>query len=129
MSALNRRTAKLALNSEPAGSSTLLTKEEEYKRLNAELEKKTATLVFEAEQVLRANEKLIHETDYLNKIGEVDFREGAQQQQQATYEYSDEAEHDNEYEESEGSKRPTGKGLRSLVGRLVDEEDFGGGDG
>ena len=132
MSAINRRTAKLALNSEPPASSTLLTKEEEYKRLNAELEKKTATLVFEAEQVLRANEKLIHETDYLNKIGEVDFREGAQQQQQqqqATYEYSDEAEHDNEYEESEGSKRPMGKGLRSLVGRLVDEEDFGGGDG
>jgi hypothetical protein len=53
--------------------STLLNKEEEYKRLNAELEKKTANLVYEAEQVLKANEKLIHETDYLNKISDVDF--------------------------------------------------------
>ena len=53
--------------------STLLHKEEEYKRLNAELEKKTANLVYEAEQVLKANEKLINETDYLNKISDVDF--------------------------------------------------------
>lgn len=56
-----------------SSKSALETKEEEYKRLNEELEKKTANLVFEAEQALKANEKLIHETDYLNKIGEVNF--------------------------------------------------------
>ena len=38
-------------------SNQLLNKEEEYKRLNAELEKKTATLVYEADQVLKANER------------------------------------------------------------------------
>ena len=54
-------------------NSYLQNKEEEYKRLNAELEKKTATLVFEAEQVLRANEKLLNEADYLDKISEVNF--------------------------------------------------------
>ena len=48
----------------------LLTKEEEYKRLNAELEKKTATLVFEAEQVLKANERLLNEASQLeNNVG------------------------------------------------------------
>ena len=66
--------SKVSAKNEPADSrNTLLNKEEEYKKLNAELEKKTANLVFEAEQVLKANEKLIHETDYLNKIGEIDF--------------------------------------------------------
>lgn len=49
-----------------------LTKEEEYKRLNAELEKKTANLVYEAEQVLKANEKLLNDTEYLNRIAEID---------------------------------------------------------
>ena len=49
-------------------------KEEEYKRLNAELEKKTANLVYEAEQVLKANEKLLSDTDYLNKIADIDMR-------------------------------------------------------
>ncbi len=71
--------SKLTFNvkSEQATSSksALESKEEEYKRLNEELEKKTAHLVFEAEQALRANEKLIHETDYLNKIGGVNFLE------------------------------------------------------
>lgn len=56
-----------------SSKTALETKEEEYKRLNEELEKKTANLVFEAEQALKANERLIHETDYLNKIGEVNF--------------------------------------------------------
>ena len=51
----------------------LLDKEEEYKRLNDELEKKTATLVYEAEQVLKANEKLLNEADYLDKISDVNF--------------------------------------------------------
>lgn len=66
--------SKLSTKNEPVESrNILLDKEEEYKKLNAELEKKTANLVFEAEQVLKANEKLIHETDYLNKIGDIDF--------------------------------------------------------
>ena len=51
----------------------LLSKEEEYKRLNAELEKKTATLVYEAEQVLKANERLLQDADHLNKISDIDF--------------------------------------------------------
>lgn len=46
----------------------LLTKEEEYKRLNEELEKKTAYLVYEAEQVLKENEKLLNNSDYYHKI-------------------------------------------------------------
>ncbi|RNA31481.1 testis-expressed sequence 9 [Brachionus plicatilis] len=46
----------------------LLSKEEEYKRLNEELEKKTAHLVYEAEQVLRENEKLLNDSDYYHKI-------------------------------------------------------------
>lgn len=46
----------------------LLTKEEEYKRLNEELEKKTAFLVYEAEQVLKENEKLLNNSDYYHKI-------------------------------------------------------------
>jgi len=54
-------------------SNYLLNKEEEYKRLNDELEKKTATLVYEAEQVLKANEKLLNEADYLDKISDVNF--------------------------------------------------------
>ena len=54
-------------------SNYLLDKEEEYKRLNDELEKKTATLVYEAEQVLKANEKLLNEADYLEKISDVNF--------------------------------------------------------
>ncbi len=136
MSALNRRTASglrqtssNTSNNEPPVNNTLLTKEEEYKRLNAELEKKTANLVFEAEQVLKANEKLIHETDYLNKISDVDFRENEEkldvQNKQQIYEYSDDSEHENNYEELLGNKgRPSGKSVRSLVGQLVDEENF-----
>ena len=51
-----------------------LTKEEEYKRLNDELEKKTANLVYEAEQVLKANEKLFQEVNLIGKISEVDYK-------------------------------------------------------
>ena len=65
--------AKITFNTNDNVSLNLLNKEEEYKRLNAELERKTATLVFEAEQVLKANEKLINEADYLNRISDVNF--------------------------------------------------------
>jgi hypothetical protein len=67
--------AKLTFNDSNTSvlKNDLLSKEEEYKRLNAELEKKTATLVYEAEQVLKANEKLLQDADHLNKISEVDF--------------------------------------------------------
>jgi hypothetical protein len=68
--------AKLTFNDSNITSvpkNDLLSKEEEYKRLNAELEKKTATLVYEAEQVLKANEKLLQDADHLNKISDVDF--------------------------------------------------------
>jgi hypothetical protein len=54
--------AKLTFNDSNTSSvpkNDLLSKEEEYKRLNAELEKKTATLVYEAEKVLKANEKFL----------------------------------------------------------------------
>lgn len=46
----------------------LLSKEEEFKRLNAELEKKTTSIVYEAEQVLRAQEKNQADTDYFSKL-------------------------------------------------------------
>lgn len=65
--------AKLTFNNNDISTMNLLDKEEEYKRLNAELEKKTANLVYEAEQVLKANEKLINEADYLDKITDVNF--------------------------------------------------------
>ena len=69
-----RQTASAKISSTGEDSkSHLLNKEEEYKRLNAELEKKTATLVYEAEQVLKANERVISETSYLNKMSEMDF--------------------------------------------------------
>lgn len=64
--------AKITFNTDTT-TMNLLNKEEEYKRLNAELEKKTATLVYEAEQVLKANEKLINETDYLDRITDINF--------------------------------------------------------
>lgn len=156
MSAANRRnasglrqvsnTSKLSFNTEPPLSS-LQTKEEEYKRLNAELEKKTANLVFEAEQVLKANEKLIHETDYLNKISDVNFRDI--EDEKGTYlsnnrmvnkselsqfketinnlEDSDMEEiyEHNEIEDDEVNhrQRTSGTGIRGLVNKIVDDED------
>ena len=69
----NTSSSQRQTTSAKAYTNDLLSKEEEYKRLNEELEKKTQNLVFEAEQVLKANEKLLNEADYLNKISEVDF--------------------------------------------------------
>jgi hypothetical protein len=65
--------AKLDAAASNTKKDELLNKEEEYKRLNAELEKKTANLVYEAEQVLKANEKLLSDTDYLNKVADIDM--------------------------------------------------------
>ncbi len=71
---LNQRQATSAkLNAGATKKDEFLNKEEEYKRLNAELEKKTANLVYEAEQVLKANEKLLSDTDYLNKVADIDL--------------------------------------------------------
>lgn len=50
-----------------SASSGLMSKEEEYLRLNAELEAKTATLVYEADQVLKENEKLLSEASLLTR--------------------------------------------------------------
>ena len=46
----------------------LLSKEEEFKRLNAELEKKTTNIVYEAEQVLKAQERNQADSEYLTKL-------------------------------------------------------------
>lgn len=46
----------------------LLSKEEEFKRLNAELEKKTTNIVYEAEQMLKAQERNQSDTEYLSKL-------------------------------------------------------------
>jgi hypothetical protein len=76
LSNLNQRqvtSAKYDVAATATKKDEFLNKEEEYKRLNAELEKKTANLVYEAEQVLKANEKLLNDTDYLNKVADIDF--------------------------------------------------------
>lgn len=158
MSAANRRntsglrqvatSSKLSFsNTDPAHNSNnpLLTKEEEYKRLNAELEKKTANLVFEAEQVLKANEKLIHETDYLNRIGDVNFRDTettnattynqenfSRTDLDEVYEEEDDIYEHNEIDEEEqlysqvNSAKPRSSGTRDvkgLVDRIVDQDE------
>jgi hypothetical protein len=69
---LNSRQTNSGKNKEMKNE--FLTKEEEYKRLNDELEKKTANLVYEAEQVLKANEKLFQEVNLIGKISEVDYK-------------------------------------------------------
>jgi len=84
----------------------LLDKEEEYKRLNEELEKKTANLVYEAEQVLKANEKLLNEADYLDKISDVNFLQNdrkttAKSSSHANIKSKDEDDNDEEREEEE----------------------------
>ena len=56
-------------------SAALLNKEEEYLKLNAELEAKTATLVYEADQVLKENEKLLSEASILTRINNNDYLE------------------------------------------------------
>jgi hypothetical protein len=56
-----------------SSSSALLSKEEEYLKLNAELEAKTATLVYEADQVLKENEKLYSDTSLLSRINTTDY--------------------------------------------------------
>ncbi|CAF0812083.1 unnamed protein product [Brachionus calyciflorus] len=64
---INRKLSSSQLDF-PNKKDDLLTKEEEYKRMNEELEKKTAHLVFEAEQVLKANERFLFDTEYLDRI-------------------------------------------------------------
>ncbi|XP_012942457.1 testis-expressed protein 9 [Aplysia californica] len=55
--------------------SDILSREEEYKRLNAELEKKTASLVQEAEMVMREQENVLSKSRYLDNINTEDFLE------------------------------------------------------
>ncbi|KAL8558710.1 hypothetical protein ACOMHN_037803 [Nucella lapillus] len=51
----------------------LLSKEEEYKRLNDELEARTATLVQEAEQVMKGQESILAKSRLLDNINTEDF--------------------------------------------------------
>ncbi|XP_064645510.1 testis-expressed protein 9-like [Lineus longissimus] len=58
-------------NLEP--SNDLLRKEEEYKRLNAELEAKTASLLNEAEEVMKGQESALSRPSLLDNINADDF--------------------------------------------------------
>lgn len=49
-------------------TTSILSKEEEYLKINAEIEAKTANLVQEADEVLKANEKLLSEALLFNHI-------------------------------------------------------------
>ena len=79
MSATNQRRSKSgsakSVTNKPSINkiTTLLSKEEEYLKLNAELEAKTATLVYEADQVLKENEKLLSETSLLSCVKNSDY--------------------------------------------------------
>ncbi|KAL3885143.1 hypothetical protein ACJMK2_025238 [Sinanodonta woodiana] len=55
------------------GTSDLLSREEEYKKLNAELEAKTANLVKEAEEVLRDQENILSKSRLLDNINTDEF--------------------------------------------------------
>lgn len=60
-------------NSSKTKKDDLLSKEEEFKRLNDELEKKTNNIVYEAEQILKAHERNLADTDYLSRlVGDLD---------------------------------------------------------
>ncbi|XP_048749432.2 testis-expressed protein 9-like isoform X2 [Ostrea edulis] len=56
-----------------SGVRDLANKEEEYKKLNAELEAKTANLVAEAEEVLREQESVLSKSRLLDNINSEDF--------------------------------------------------------
>ncbi|RUS81240.1 hypothetical protein EGW08_010982 [Elysia chlorotica] len=53
--------------------SDIASREEEYKRLNAELEAKTASLVQEAEMVMREQENVLAKSRMLDNINAEDF--------------------------------------------------------
>lgn len=63
-----RRTTGSKTSSTGGKKDDLLSKEEEFKRLNAELEKKTSNIVYEAEQVLKAQERNQVDSEYLSKL-------------------------------------------------------------
>ncbi|XP_062601244.1 testis-expressed protein 9-like [Saccostrea cucullata] len=56
-----------------SGVRDLASKEEEYKKLNAELEAKTANLVAEAEEVLREQESVLSKSRLLDNINSEEF--------------------------------------------------------
>ncbi|XP_052084639.1 testis-expressed protein 9-like [Mytilus californianus] len=60
-------------NTNISGGGSILSKEEEYKRLNDELEARTANLVKEAEEVLQGQEKVLSESRLLDNINADDF--------------------------------------------------------
>lgn len=60
-------------DSESQGTRNLASREEEYKKLNAELEAKTANLVKEAEDVLKGQESILNEPRLLEKINTDEF--------------------------------------------------------
>lgn len=64
----SRRTTSSKSGSAASKKDDLLSKEEEFKRLNAELEKKTHNIVYEAEQVLKAHERNEVDSEYLSRL-------------------------------------------------------------
>jgi hypothetical protein len=113
-----------ALSAKPNTNNYLLDKEEEYKRLNEELEKKTANLVYEAEQVLKANEKLLNEADYLDKISDVNFLQNDRKttlEQHSTKEDDDQEE---DKEEDEVFKFQMNKKKLGLIEKNEIDEDY-----
>ncbi|XP_013385699.1 testis-expressed protein 9 isoform X2 [Lingula anatina] len=75
LSSSGRKSATNVRNniSRPNTTNDLLSREEEYKRLNEELEAKTANLVKEAEEVLKEQESLLSKPSLLDTINTDDF--------------------------------------------------------
>jgi hypothetical protein len=79
----SRRTNSATSNQQPSmrfhekqiksANEHVMTKEEEYLRINAELEAKTAELVYEADQVLRENEKMLSDATIMSRINTDDY--------------------------------------------------------
>lgn len=63
-----RRTTGSKSSSSVSKKDDLLSKEEEFKRLNAELEKKTNNIVYQADQVLKAHERNQVDSEYLSRL-------------------------------------------------------------
>lgn len=68
-----KRTGSAKLENDSQGARNLASREEEYKKLNAELEAKTANLVKEAEDVLKGQESILNEPRLLEKINTDEF--------------------------------------------------------
>jgi chromosome segregation ATPase len=62
-----------APNQIKSANGRLATKEEEYLRINAQLEAKTAELVYEADQAIRENEKMLSDATIMSRINTDDY--------------------------------------------------------